>query len=120
VGLAAFVELALFGTSLWGLIAGVVVLDAAVQVGQVCNQTRIYNLLPQAASRANTVYMMSYFLGGALGAAIGVYGWNGMQWTGVCLVGSAMLLIAGSVHWGNAGGAQAGRPAPGAADRHAA
>ena len=43
-----------------------------------------------------------------------------MQWTGVCLIGAAMLLVAVSVHWGNSGvGVMAGCPAPAAADRYA-
>jgi predicted MFS family arabinose efflux permease len=96
--LAAFLILWLFGRDLWALIAGVILLDAGVQVGQVSNQTRIYSLVPEAPSRANTIYMTAFFAGGALGAASGAYGWEGMQWDGVCIVGITMLAIALATH----------------------
>jgi predicted MFS family arabinose efflux permease len=97
--LVAFVVLWLLGYDLWALIAGVVFLDAGVQAGQVSNQTRIYSLVPGALSRANTIYMTTFFGGGALGAALGAYGWDGMQWDGVCLVGITMLVIALAIHF---------------------
>lgn len=82
------------GRVLWGLIAGVIFLDLGVQAGHVANQTRIYALVPEARSRLNTVYMVTYFLGGALGSALGAYGWSVAGWNGVCLAGAAQLLVA--------------------------
>jgi predicted MFS family arabinose efflux permease len=84
----------LAGYALWGLIAGVILLDLGVQAGHVANQTRIYALIPEARSRLNTVYMVTYFLGGALGSALGAWGWNHWKWQGVCAAGAAQLLIA--------------------------
>ena len=49
-----------------GLIIGVILLDLGAQSTLVSNQARIYSLLPEARSRLNTVYMVSYFAGGAL------------------------------------------------------
>lgn len=80
--------------SMAGLIAGVVLLDLGVQAGHVASQTRIYALLPEARSRANMVYMVTYFLGGTLGAALGGYGWSHLGWTGVC-VAALLQLTAG-------------------------
>jgi predicted MFS family arabinose efflux permease len=99
--LIAFAGLWLFGDSLMPLIGCVILLDAGVQAGCVSNQARIYSLLPAAPSRANTVYMTFFFAGGALGAALGAYGWEGVQWTGVCIVGLAMLVIAMGIHLGS-------------------
>ena len=96
--LIAFIGLWLFGHVLSALIVGVIFLDAGVQASQVSNQTRIYSLLPEASSRVNTIYMTSFFGGGAFGAALGAYGWGSMQWNGVCIVGIAMLFVALSVH----------------------
>jgi predicted MFS family arabinose efflux permease len=96
--LISFIGLWLFGHVLSALIVGVMFLDAGVQASQVSNQTRIYSLLPEAPSRVNTVYMTSFFGGGALGASLGAYGWSSMQWNGVCIVGIGMLLVALSVH----------------------
>ncbi len=98
--LVAFIGLWIFGHLLSALIVGVILLDAGIQAGQVSNQTRIYSLLPEAPSRVNTIYMTSFFGGGALGAALGTYGWDGMQWAGVCIVSIAMLVVALGVHFG--------------------
>jgi predicted MFS family arabinose efflux permease len=68
---AAWVVLAVAGDTLWGIAAGVVILDAAVQTAQVSNQARIYALDARLYGRLNTIYMVSYFAGGALGSAAG-------------------------------------------------
>lgn len=88
------------GTRMAGLIAGVIVLDLGVQAGHVANQTRIYALIPEARSRLNTVYMVSYFLGGALGSALGVYAWTRAGWAGVCVAGAVEcgVALAARVH----------------------
>jgi predicted MFS family arabinose efflux permease len=86
---SAFILLGCWGQSLWGLALGAIVMDLGVQAGHVSNQTRIYNLDPQARSRLNTVYMVCYFAGGALGSYGGSWGWHLAQWWGVC--GFALL-----------------------------
>ncbi len=68
--LAGFALLAVAGRHLAGLVAGVMVLDVGVQAGHISNQARIYKAFPAARSRANTVYMVSYFLGGAAGSIL--------------------------------------------------
>jgi predicted MFS family arabinose efflux permease len=92
----SFVVFWIFGGSMSGLIAGVILMDLGVQAGHVSNQTRIYALLPEARSRLNTVYMVSYFFGGAIGSAFGAYGWDHARWPGVCAVG-LLMIIAGLV-----------------------
>ncbi len=72
---------------LWGLIVGVILLDAGVQSGQVTNQSRIYSLTPEAHNRLNTVYMVTYFTGGALGSAVGTLAWDHWHWPGVAVSG---------------------------------
>lgn len=86
----------LAGASMIGLVAGVVLMDLGVQAGHVSNQTRIYSILPEARSRLNTVYMVSYFLGGAIGSALGAAAWNAARWPGVCAV-SILLLAVGLI-----------------------
>ena len=93
--LAAFAILWIFGLHLWGLIIGVIVLDAGVQAAQVANQTRVLSLRPEARNRVNTVYMVSYFTGGSLGSFAGSWAWGIWGWNGVCLIGIAFMLIAG-------------------------
>jgi predicted MFS family arabinose efflux permease len=83
-----------FGGALWGLVVGVILLDFGVQAAHVANQTRIYALLPEARSRLNTVYMVSYFLGGSVGSYLGAWGWSVAHWNGVCAVGLLLSLSA--------------------------
>lgn len=90
----AFVLLAAAGHTIAGLVAGIIVLDAGVQAGHVTNQWRIFNLLPEARNRLNTVYMVSFFLGGAAGSVLAANAWQRWGWPGVCAVGVAMPLVA--------------------------
>lgn len=92
--LGSYAVFDLTGQVIWGLIAGVILLDLGVQAGHVANQTRIYSLIPEARSRLNTVYMVSYFLGGSLGSALGAYGWSRWGWNGVCAAGAIQLVVA--------------------------
>jgi predicted MFS family arabinose efflux permease len=84
----------LIGHFLWGLIIGVILLDLGTQGTHISNQTRIYALNPAARSRLNTVYMVTYFIGGSLGSILGAYAWTLVQWNGVCAIGAIMLLLA--------------------------
>ena len=95
--LAGFTLLGVAGRHLAGLMAGVVVLDVGVQAGHVSNQARIYKAFPAARSRANTVYMVSYFLGGAAGSMLGAHAWSAYGWSGVCAVGIGFAALAGVV-----------------------
>ncbi len=83
-----------FGHQLWGLIVGVILLDLGVQSTQISNQTRIYSLPAHLHSRLNALYIMFYFVGGAIGSYLGAIGWNRWQWNGVCAFSIAMLLVA--------------------------
>ncbi len=94
ISIGSYVVFDLAGRSIWGLIAGVILLDLGVQAGHVANQTRIYALRPEARSRLNTVYMVTYFVGGALGSALGAWGWSRWGWSGVCAAGAIQLLAA--------------------------
>ena len=82
-----------WGHRIWGLIIGVTLLDLGVQGAHIANQTRIYSLVPGAKNRLNTVYMVSYFIGGSLGSLLGTYAWSVWQWNGVCAVGCIMVLV---------------------------
>jgi predicted MFS family arabinose efflux permease len=98
--MASWFLFAAAGSRFLGLIAGVVILDLGVQAGHVANQTRIYALIPEARSRLNTVYMVSYFVGGALGSALGAYAWTRAGWRGVCVAGVVQcgVALAARVH----------------------
>lgn len=98
VTLVSYLLFWLFGHWLWGLIIGVILLDLGMQGTHISNQTRIYSLNPAARSRLNTVYMVTYFIGGSLGSILGAYAWALAHWNGVCVVGITMLLIALAIY----------------------
>jgi predicted MFS family arabinose efflux permease len=87
VVIVAFIVLLVWPHNLWALVVGVILLDGGVQSGQVTNQSRIYSLIPEAHNRLNTVYMVTYFVGGALGSALGTFAWDHWSWTGVAATG---------------------------------
>jgi len=96
----AFVIFAVSSTSIVGLVIGVIVLDVGMQGAQISNQSRIYALRPEARSRVNTVYMVCYFIGGAIGSAVGVGVWHAFGWIGVCAAGLGFIALAAWVHIG--------------------
>ena len=105
LGLAAlsvgYAILWVFGYRMAGLIAGVIVLDLGQQTMQISNQTRIFALSTTARNRINTVYMIVFFLGGAVGSALSAMAWSRWQWNGVCGWGMGMLGLAWIRHgWG--------------------
>ncbi|MBO1419711.1 MFS transporter, partial [Streptomyces sp. FH025] len=72
------------------LAAGLLLLDVALQCGQIANQARILALRPEARSRLNTAYMTCAFLGGSAGSWLGVRAYDRWGWPGVC----ALLALA--------------------------
>jgi predicted MFS family arabinose efflux permease len=90
----AYLILWVFGYHIAGLIAGVIALDIAQQSMQISNQSRIFTLSRAARSRLNTIYMILFFLGGALGSALSAVAWSRWQWTGVCAWGLVLSALA--------------------------
>ncbi|WP_315673097.1 MFS transporter [Clostridium sp. 19966] len=97
VGMAYIVFLVL-GFKLWGLILGVILLDLGVQSCQISNQTRVHAISEEARNRVNTVFMVSYFAGGALGSFFGSLAYSHFGWYGVCVFGLITQIIAIAVH----------------------
>ena len=71
IGMIAFGLLWTVGGTITGLAIGGIVLDLGTQANLVTNQTRIYRLIPEARNRINTMFMVTYFVGGALGTLPG-------------------------------------------------
>jgi len=81
-----------------GMIAGIILLDLAMQCIHVSNQSRVYALLPGARNRLNTVYMTVSFMGTSLGSAVGLLVWDKASWTGVCITGMSLTLAAFTIY----------------------
>lgn len=91
---AAFSIFAGLGDRIWGLVLGVILLDAGVQAAQVANQTRVLRLRPESRNRLNTVFMICYFGGGSVGSLLGSWAWTRWQWPGVTSMGMATMTAA--------------------------
>ncbi|MEV3853188.1 MFS transporter [Streptomyces sp. NPDC050095] len=76
-----------------GLGAGMLLLDVAMQSGQVANQARIFALRPEARARLNTAYMTCAFLGGSAGSWLGVRAYSAYGWSGVCALVAVLACL---------------------------
>ncbi len=90
----SFGLLALGKTSLLLLLAGIILLDLGVWGAQVSNQSLIYRLRPNAQSRITTVYMTSYFIGGAVGSSSSALLYAKEGWDATCALGAAFGFVA--------------------------
>ncbi len=93
--LAGSVSIYLFPGYLLSIILAVICIDVGVQSIQVTNVALIYRLDQKANSRINTIYMTSYFAGGALGTFIGLRCWEmgGWNYVGIQLVVFSLIVF---------------------------
>jgi predicted MFS family arabinose efflux permease len=102
LGAASFGAIWLGGRSLVWLVIGVLVMDAAVHGTHLLNMSVVYGLVDAARSRIASVYMTSYFLGGAAGSAAGTTayrlgGWPAVAAAGAVFMGAGLCAWAGGV-----------------------
>ena len=95
----SWLPLALLNNSIWLFIAGVILLDFAVQAVHVSSQSLLLQARPEAGSRLIAAYMCFYSVGSALGAVAGTRVYALWQWPGVCLLGSVISLTALLFWW---------------------
>lgn len=86
--------LILFPGSVAVIWIAVILLDVGVQATQVTNIAIIYTLDETANSRINTVYMTSYFIGGALGAYFAIMLFSAGGWLYAMAFAGLLTLIA--------------------------
>lgn len=77
------------------LVLAVLLLDVGAQAIQVTNVAMIYTLDESSHSRINTIYMTSFFTGGALGTLVGIFCWKfgGWTWVNLQMLLSAVLIL---------------------------
>lgn len=80
------------------LIMGVIIMDMGVQATHISNQAVIFSLRPEARNRLNTVYMVTYFIGGAAGTFLASRAWHLYKWNGVVLMGIALSVLSLIIH----------------------
>jgi predicted MFS family arabinose efflux permease len=93
--LLSIIVLKVFPGAVAAIWVTVILLDIGVQATQVTNIAVIYTLDHLANSRINTVYMTSYFIGGALGSyiAIQLYNAGGWSWSTSFMAVLAIMAI---------------------------
>lgn len=83
----------LWQSSTLALVIATLLLDIGVQATQVTNLAQIYKLDDSAHSRINTVFMVIFFIGGAVGSYCGVWAWSVGGWQ---LVSDQLLAFSGA------------------------
>lgn len=81
----------------FGMITGIIIIDIGMQCIQLANQSATMRLCPEATSRMNTIYMVTYFIGGSFGTFLAgtlwsMYGWSGTIAAGIGLIGCSMIV----------------------------
>lgn len=92
--LASWGLIALLPISIPALVAGTILLDLAIQAVHVTNQSAILSIRPEAKGRIIGGYMVFYSAGSASGAIASTAIYAQAGWTGVCVLGSAVSLVA--------------------------
>lgn len=82
------------GNSLGFYTIGYGLISLGLAMVHSCNQNIIFQLNPIARSRINSIYMTSYFIGGACGSALGVFAWHHGGWPMTCLTGLSLVFAA--------------------------
>jgi predicted MFS family arabinose efflux permease len=102
--LASWGLIAMLPVSIAVLVAGVALLDLAIQAVHVTNQSIIFSRHPDMKSRLVGGYMVFYSIGSAIGAiaSTAVYaraGWAGVSWLGATFSMAALMLWAVTLVW---------------------
>jgi predicted MFS family arabinose efflux permease len=85
--------------SLGALMIGIVLLDLGGQALHVTNQSMIFRRRPEAHSRLVGLYMLFYAIGSGVGAISTTVTYAHAGWGGVCLLGTAVSLLALLFWW---------------------
>ncbi|MFD2618425.1 MULTISPECIES: MFS transporter [Terrilactibacillus] len=94
LGFISFMLFTIGNTSLIAIVIGSLFITMGTQANQVACQAQIFLLPEEIRSRLNGIYMVSTFLGGALGSYLGTLAWSHYKWGGVCFVGLIMIIVA--------------------------
>lgn len=86
---------AVWDDSYVGLVLGILIIDVGMQCIQLSNQSATMKLCPEASARMNTIYMVTYFIGGSFGTFLAGTLWSLQGWNGT--VATGLLMIAGSI-----------------------
>ncbi|MFJ3890844.1 MFS transporter [Streptomyces rubrogriseus] len=75
-----------------------IAIDMAVQTSLILGQHTVYQLDPAARARLNSVFIATFFIGGAAGSQLGSVVYHAGGWTGLTVLG-ASLPLAALLYW---------------------
>lgn len=81
-----------------GLAIGVITVDLGQQTIHITNQNIILERFPEARNRINMIYMVLFFIGGALGASLGTAAYERWGWEGVSTYGIICIVVLTIIH----------------------
>lgn len=87
----AWTILGIYHNTYIGIILSIILIDTGMQCIQLSNQSATMKLCPEASSRMNTIYMVTYFIGGSLGTFLAGTLWSFYGWMGTVSSGFLML-----------------------------
>lgn len=90
--IVAWTAALMFGDSYAGLVAAIMLVDIGAQCQQLSNQSGCLHEVPDAANRANTIFMTSLFAGGSVGTFTSGMMWTQWGWSGVACSGALFAL----------------------------
>lgn len=95
--IAAFATFALAQYSIFAVIAGAILLDCGLRATMVANQTLVTTAVPEARSRATTIFAAHMWGGNALGALVMSIALARWGWFAVCGLSAVSALAALSI-----------------------
>jgi predicted MFS family arabinose efflux permease len=91
--LLSWVPIAMLHLSVGMMVAGVLILDLAVQAVHVTNQSLLVNAMPDARNRLIALYMTAYSVGSGAGAIVSTVTFSAAGWAGVCALGAGFSAL---------------------------
>jgi len=76
------------------IILAIILIDIAVQTLNVLHQTRIISINPAMRSRLSTIFVVSNFIGAAVGSALAGILWRAGGWSAVMTGAAGFLALA--------------------------
>jgi len=95
----SWLPIALLSKSLWFLIAGVLIIDYALQAAHVSNQLLIFKVRPEARSRLTAAYMVCYSIACAIGSVGSTFIYAHWGWIAVCETAAGLSVVALIFWW---------------------
>ena len=81
------------GPGIAAIVAAAIVLDFAVSANLVFGQRAIYALGAEQRGRINGLFMATFFVGGAIGSAVGGWTYTAHGWVGCSIVGASLTVM---------------------------